>query len=317
MKFKDYYQAMGLERTASTADIKKAYRKLAHQYHPDVSKDPQGEEKFKALAEAYATLKDPEKREAYDNLGTRSGGEQFTPPPDWQQRYKTDASGFDDVDLADIFAAFGQRGKGGRPRQDFPVHGQDYEIAAPVSLEQVFRGGEIDVRAELPEYDQNGLAHRIAHAFKVTLPAGAADGQRLRLAGKGGSGRNGGQAGDLYVVLKLLAHPLYRISGRDLYLDLPLAPWEAVLGGSIEIPTLAGSVSLNIRPGTLAGQKLRLAKRGLGARDGSHGALYAVVRIDVPKQTSPREQVLYEQLAANSSFQPRAHFATGAAHERP
>lgn len=309
MKFKDYYQAMGLERTASEADIKKAYRKLAHQYHPDVSKDPQGEEKFKELAEAYATLKDPEKREAYDNLGKRSGGEQFTPPPDWQQRYKTDAAGFDDVDLADIFAAFSH---GGRQRQDMPRPGQDYEIAATVSLEQIFRGGEIEVRAELPEYDKNGLPHRVAHVFKITLPQGAADGQRLRLAGKGGPGMNGGRAGDLYVVLAFQTHPLYRVSGRDLYLDLPLAPWEAVLGGSIEIPTLAGAVALNIKPGTQTGQKLRLAKRGLGAKDGNSGALYVVVRIEVPGQVSPREQVLYEQLATNSSFMPRAHFAKGA-----
>lgn len=310
MKFKDYYQALGLERTASEADIKKAYRKLAHQYHPDVSKDPQGEEKFKELAEAYATLKDPEKRQAYDNLGQRNGGEQFTPPPDWQQRYKTDAAGFDDVDLADIFAAFSQAG--GRQRQDMPRPGQDYEIAARVTLEQIFRGGEIEVGAELPEYDQNGLPHRVAHVFKITIPNGAADGQRLRLPGQGGHGVNGGRAGDLYVVLALQVHPLYRVSGRDLYLDLPLAPWEAVLGGSIEIPTLAGPVALNIKPGTLAGQKLRLAKRGLSARDGSSGALYAVVRIEVPGQASPREHVLYEQLAANSSFKPRAHFATGA-----
>jgi curved DNA-binding protein len=313
MKFKDYYQALGLERTASVDDVKKAYRKLAHRYHPDVSKDPQGEEKFKEVAEAYATLKDPEKRAAYDQLGSRGSGEQFTPPPDWQQRYKTDAAGFDDVDLADIFAAFGRSGSRGRSRQDFPVPGQDYKIAAPVSLEQVFRGGEIEIHAELAEYDKNGLAHRVAHVFKVTLPNGATDGQRLRLAGKGGSGLNGGRAGDLYVVLSLLPHPLYRVSGRDLYLDLPLAPWEAVLGCKVEIPTLAGQVELNIKPGTLAGQKLRLAKRGLAASDGSNGALYALVRIEVPAQIGPREHVLYEQLAANSTFSPRAHFAKGAA----
>jgi len=310
MKFKDYYQAMGLERTASAEAIKKAYRKLAHQYHPDVSKDPAGEEKFKELAEAYATLKDPEKRQAYDSLGSRPAGEQFTPPPDWQQRYKTDAAGFDDVDLADIFAAFS---RSGRQRQPAPVAGQDYEVAAHISLEQLFRGGEIEVRAELPEYDKNGLAHRVDRTFRISIPLGAADGQRLRLAGKGGSGFNGGRAGDLYVALVVQAHPLYRVSGRDLYLDLPLTPWEAVLGATVQVPTPGGVVELKIKAGTQAGQKLRLAGRGLTAADGSAGALYAVVRIEVPAALGPREQVLFEQLAANSDFNPRRHFLTGAA----
>lgn len=312
MKFKDYYQAMGIERTASADEIKKAYRKLAHQYHPDVSTDPKGEEKFKELAEAYATLKDPEKRQAYDNLGSRAGGEQFTPPPDWQQRYQTDAAGFDDVDLSDIFAAFGRAGRG-RQREDFPMPGQDYEVVATVTLEQIFRGGEIEVSADLPEYDQHGLAHRVARRFQITLPKGAADGQRLRLAGKGGSGFHGGKAGDLYVALHLQPHPLYRVSGRDLYLDLPLTPWEAVLGGPVQIPTLAGAVELNIKPGTVGGQKLRLAKRGLSAANGQVGALYAVVSIAVPTTLSAREQVLFEQLAANSTFNPRPHFSSGTA----
>ncbi|UCV16909.1 DnaJ C-terminal domain-containing protein [Quatrionicoccus australiensis] len=257
MKFRDYYQAMGLERTASAEAIKKAYRKLAHQYHLDVSKDPAGEEKFKALAEVYATLKDPEKRQAYDNLGSRPSGEQFT-PPDWQQRNKTDAAGFDDVDLADIFAAFS---RSGRQRQPAPVAGQDYEVAAHVSLEQLFRGGEIEVRAELPEYDKNGLAHRVDRTFRISIPLGAADGQRLRLAGKGlrlagkgGSGFNGGRAGDLYVALAVQAHPLYRVSGRDLYLDLPLTPWEAVLGATVQVPTRAGWLNSRSRPARRPGK---------------------------------------------------------------
>ena len=312
MKFKDYYQAMGLERTATADEIKKTYRKLAHQYHPDVSTDPKGEEKFKELAEAYATLKDPEKRDAYDNLGKRHTGDQFTPPPDWQQQYKTDAAGFDDVDLSDFFAAFGGGQHSGKARKDRPIPGQDYEVEAAVSLEQIFNGGEIDVRAELPEYDKNGLAHRVARTFHITIPKGAADGQRLRLSGKGGAGFNGGRAGDLYVALALRPHPLYRISGRDLYLDLPLTPWEAVLGAAVHVPTLAGTVELNIKPGTAAGQKLRLAKRGLTAADGTVGSLYAVVSIVVPKTVSDSERALFEQLAAASTFKPRQHFAPGA-----
>jgi curved DNA-binding protein len=316
MKFKDYYEALGVERTATLADIKKAYRKLAHKYHPDVSAEPDSEARFKDVAEAYATLKDPEKREAYDNLGKHPAGETFTPPPDWQQHFHTGDAGLDDVDLADLFAAFGRSGGvgsggggGTHRRQSFPVPGQDYEIAAPVSLEQIHRGDEIELSAELPEYDANGLAHRVARTFRITIPKSAANGQRLRLAGKGGPGFNGGRPGDLYVSLQLQPHPLYRPDGRDLYIDLPLAPWEAVLGASVHVPTLAGTVELSVKPGTTAGQKLRLAKRGLASADGHIGALYAVVRIEVPKTVSDRERELLQQLAAASNFNPRKHFA--------
>src|SRR5471030_2902159 len=190
MKFKDYYEALGVERTATLADIKKAYRKLAHKYHPDVSAEPDNEAKFKDVAEAYATQKDPEKREAYDNLGKHPAGESFTPTPDWQQHFHTGDAGLDDVDLADLFAAFGRGGGAGsggtHRRQSFPVPGQDYEIAAPVTLEQIHRGDEIDLSAELPEYDANGLAHRVPRTFRITIPKSAANGQRLRLAGKDG-----------------------------------------------------------------------------------------------------------------------------------
>lgn len=315
MEFKDYYQALGLERSASADEIKQAYRKLARKYHPDISKDVKGKEKFQAIGEAYATLKDPEKRQAYDDLGKRPQGEQFTPPPDWQGNFQSGGGNFDDVDMADLFAAFGRARQGGRAHENRPLRGQDFEITATVSLEQIFGGAEIEIRAELPEYDQNGLAHRVAHTFRITIPKGAANGQRLRLTGKGGHGLHGGQTGDLYVLLALQAHPLYRVSGRDLYIDLPLAPWEAVLGATVRVPTLAGTVELNIKPGTGTGQKLRLAKRGLAAADGSIGALYAVVQIDVPKAIEADERALFEQLAAVSKFKPRQHFASGENHE--
>jgi curved DNA-binding protein len=309
MKFKDYYEALGVERTATLAEIKKAYRKLAHKYHPDVSKHPESEEKFKEVAEAYATLKDPEKREAYDNLGKRPAGEAFTPPPDWQHRhFNMDEAGLDDVDLADLFSAFGRTAGGAQRRQSMPIPGQDYELATPVTLEQIYRGDEIELSAQVPEYDENGVPHRVAHTFRIAIPKGAANGQRLRLAGKGGPGFNGGAPGDLYVALALQPHPLYRVDGRDLYLDLPLAPWEAVLGASVHVPTLGGTVELSIKPGTTAGQKLRLAKRGLALADGSAGALYAVVKIEVPKTVGTREHELLEQLAAASNFNPRPHF---------
>lgn len=311
MKYKDYYQALGIERTASIDDIKKAYRKLAHQYHPDVSKDPKGEEKFKEIAEAYATLKNPEKRQEYDNLGKRPAGADFTPPPEWQQQYGANAAAFDDVDLSDILNAFrsGAHGGGrGREQAHFPIPGEDYAVTVAVSLEKIYGGGETDVTVQVPQYDAHGLPHRVARTFRVAIPKGAAEGQRLRLAGKGGPGRNGGKSGDLYIVLSIASHPLYRASGRDLYLDLPLSPSEAALGATVEIPTLGGGVELDIKPGTSSGQRLRLAKRGLPSPDGSAGDMYAVVQISVPKKLGKREQELYQQLAAASDFKGREHF---------
>jgi curved DNA-binding protein len=316
MRYKDYYRTLGVERGASEAEIKKAYRKLAHQYHPDVSKDPKGEEKFKEIAEAYATLKDPEKRAEYDSLGTRAANEEFTPPPEWQRQYAggEDSGIFDDVDLADILSAFTRGGRrGGQRAEHFAMPGQDYEATAPVTLEQVYRGDEVEVRLELPEYDDRGLLHRVPRTFRIRIPKGARDGQRLRLTGKGGPGLHGGKAGDLYVALAIEPHPLYRVAGngRDLNMDLPLAPWEAVLGAKVEVPTLAGPVQLTIRPGTTAGKKLRLAGRGLPGAGGDTGDLFAVVRIDVPDIVTAEERHLYEQLSAASAFNPRAHMAQG------
>ena len=308
MEYKDYYQALGVERDASDEDIKKAYRKLAHKYHPDISKDPKGEEKFKEIAEAYATLKDPEKRREYDHLGRRQAGEHFSPPPDWQQHFSAGSSAFDDVDLADILNAFR---KGGRTREHFAMPGQDYEATARVTLEQVFQGGEIEVQATLPQIDEQGLPHRVTRTFRVKIPKGATDGQRLRLAGKGGPGRGGGKDGDLYVRLELAPHPLYRVDGRDLYLDLPLAPWEAVLGAAVEIPTLAGLVELSIKPGTTNGRRLRLPRRGLPSPQGTAGDLYAIVQIEVPATADAAARELYEQLAKVSDFDPRRHLTQG------
>lgn len=314
MKFKDYYKILGVERGASEAEIKKAYRKLAHQYHPDVSKDPKGEEKFKEIAEAYATLKDSEKRAEYDRLGSRPAGEEFSPPPEWRSHFGGGEHMFDDVDLADILAAFGHRGgrRDARRTEQVGVPGQDYEVTARVSLEQIYRGGEIDVHLELPEYDAHGLLHRVPRTFRVNIPKGAASRQRLRLPGKGGQGFNDGRPGDLYVVLEIAPHPLYRIEGRDLYFDLSLAPWEAVLGARVQIPTPGGTVELNIHPGTAAGRKLRLGGRGLPGTGGGAGDLYAVVRIEVPTVTTARERELFEQLAASSAFNPRKHLTEGA-----
>lgn len=305
MKYKDYYAALGVERNASADEIKRAYRKLAHKYHPDISKDSDGEAKFKEIQEAYATLKDQEKRDAYDQLGRRPVGESFEPPPDWAQDFGGPGS-FSDVDLADLLAAFAARRSGRQARR--PHRGQDVEATAPVTLEQVHDGAEIELRLNLPEYDARGLLHHVPRTFRVRIPKGAVDGQRLRLAGKGGPGNHGGPAGDLYIVMKMLPHPLYRVSGRDLYMDLPLTPSEAALGGTVEVPTPRGRVELKIAPGTTTGRQLRLARRGLPGPDGEHGDLYAVIRIDVPKSPGERERALYAELARVSNFDPRAHF---------
>jgi curved DNA-binding protein len=315
MKFKDYYEVLGVSRDASAGDIKKAYRKLAHKFHPDVSSDPKGEEKFKDVAEAYATLKDADKRAAYDQLGQHRPGEDFEPPRGWQQNFSQQAPGmnahFEDIDLSDLFAAFGGRGGRGGGRTRAATPGQDYEVSAPITLEQIYSGAEIDVDLAIPEVGDDGLPHRVSKTFRVKIPKGAEDGQRLRLTGKGGAARGGGRNGDLYIVLAVQPHPWYRITGKDLYLDLPLAPWEAVLGASVEVPTLGGTVEMNIPPGTGAGRKLRLSKRGLPSTHGQQGDLYAVVQIDVPAQPSTRERALYDELKQASSFDPRARFSAG------
>jgi curved DNA-binding protein len=321
MKYKDYYKILGVERSATTADIKKAYRKLAHLYHPDVSKDAQGEEKFKEVAEAYATLKDTEKRKEYDELGSHASGEQFTPPPEWREHFGAQGANFDDVDLADLFSAFGSRAgspaggragstRGGRSR-GFQMPGQDYEVATQVPLERLYAGGEIDVGIELPEQDEQGLPRRVPRTFRINVPKGATDGQRLRLPGKGGQGTHGGPPGDLYVKLMMAPHPLYRLQGRDISMDLPLAPWEAALGASIALPTPGGTVELTIKPGTTSGRRLRLSGRGLPAPGGGAGDLYVEVRVDVPQMLDSEERKLFEQLAKESKFNPRRHWAGG------
>jgi curved DNA-binding protein len=308
MKYKDYYEILGVKRDASADEIKKAYRKLAQKYHPDVTQDPQGEEKFKEVAEAYETLKDPDKRAAYDQLGRYQPGQDFQPPPDWGERYARGGGfSFEDIDLEDLFAGLG-RGRRGGAGATFRMPGQDYEVTAAIALEDAYRGTEVELALSAPDVDEQGRVRRVARNFKVRIPPGATDGQRLRLAGQGGKGLNGGRDGDLYVTVRLRAHRLYRVSGHDLYLDLPVTPAEAVLGASVEIPTLSGTVALKIPPNTRAGQQLRLAGRGLPRASGEAGALYAVVRIVVPPAASERERELYRQLAGASSHDPRIHF---------
>jgi curved DNA-binding protein len=308
MKYKDYYAVMGVERDASPEEIKAAYRKLARKYHPDVSKEPDAEEKFKEVAEAYETLKDPQKRAAYDQLGRHRPGQDFRPPPGWEKQFGDGGFSFEDLDLGDLFSAFGGRAHGRSVR----MPGQDYEVTAHISLEEAFRGTEVTLDLAVPDYDERGLPHRVQRSFKARIPRGATEGQRLRLAGKGGKGANGGRDGDLYLNIALRPHPLFRVTGHDLFLDLPLAPWEAVLGTTVQVPTLGGSVQLKIPPGTRAGQQLRLAGRGLPKPHSGEGDLFAIVQIAVPSATSEREHGLYRELAGVSTFNPRGHFGAEA-----
>ncbi len=309
MKYKDYYAILGVKRDAGAEAIKKAYRKLAHKYHPDVSKDPQGEEKFKEVAEAYETLKNPEKRAAYDQLGSYQPGQDFQPPPDWARQFGDSQFSFEDADLEELLAglAAGRHRAGQRP-EHIRMPGQDYEVTAHISLEEAFHGTEVELNLTVPEHDEKGFLRRVPRTFKVRIPKGAADGQRLRLAGKGGKGVNGGRDGDLYLNIALHPHRLFRVSGHDLYLDLPLAPWEAVLGATVEVPTLSGPVRLKVPPNTRAGQQLRLSRRGLPKPRGGEGDLFAIAQIVVPTAASEHERALFKQLADSSTFNPRGHF---------
>ena len=313
MKYKDYYAALGVAKDASAADIKKAYRKLAQKHHPDVSKDAGAEEKFKDIAEAYQTLKDADKRAAYDRLGKHTAGENFQPPPDWGGQGGGNFS-FDDIDLSDLFAGLGGRGAGARSQHaQMQMPGEDYEVTAKIPLEDAARGTLVDLNLSVPEYDANGRMHRVARTFKARIPQGATQGQRLRLRGKGGKGFNGGPDGDLYLNIELLPHALFRPAGHDLYIDLPLAPWEAALGATVAVPTLGGAVNMKIPAGTLAGQKLRLSKRGLPRPQGEAGDLFAIAQIAVPPTLTEREKELFTELASGSKFDPRSHFKTEAA----
>jgi curved DNA-binding protein len=306
MKYKDYYASLGVQRNASSDEIKKAYRKLAHKYHPDVSKDPAGEEKFKEIAEAYETLKSPEKRAAYDQLGTHSSGQDFQPPPEWGRQFGDGQSSFEDADLADLFAGLAAgRHRPGRQTGQFRMPGQDYEVTAHISLEEAYRGTEVELNLTVPEQDEEGFLRRVPRTFKVRIPKGATNGQRLRLPGRGGKGFQGGRDGDLYLNIVVRPHPLFRVNGHDLYFDLPLAPWEAVLGATVEVPTLGGPVNLKIPPNAGAGQQLRLAKRGLPKPHAAQGDLYAIVQIVLPAATSEGERELFRELAQGSTFNPR------------
>jgi curved DNA-binding protein len=316
MKFKDYYEILGVSRTATGDEIKKAYKKLAHQFHPDISKDPAGEAKFKEVGEAYATLKDKEKRAAYDDLGRHSTGEEFRPPPNWAGSQASQgfsgnqgAQGysFDDIDLADLFASF-SKGQRQTRQQVQPIPGQDYELAAQISLEDAFHGTTLDLSFSVPEYDTQGQLKHVPHSFKARIPKGMTNGQKMLLRGKGGKGFHGGKDGNLYLNISFTPHKLFRAQDHDLYIDLPLTPWEAALGATVKVPTMDGAVNLKVPAGAKSGQKMRISKRGLPKHNQEHGDLFAVTQIVVPTDLTDKELELFKALADASTFKPRSHF---------
>jgi curved DNA-binding protein len=299
---KDFYKVLGVSKDASADEIKKAYRKLARKYHPDVSKEANAKEKFQEVSEAYETLRDKEKRAAYDSLGSGyRQGQDFRPPPDWFDRFGGGGKAEDlhGVDLGELFESMGlfgraQRRSGGFGRRSaFP--GEDYEVPVRLTLEEAYRGTERTVQLD-------------GRGFTARIPRGATDGQRLRLRGKGGPGMNGGPAGDLYLQIALEPHALFRASGHDLDIDVPLAPWEAALGAEVDVPTLEGRVTMKVPPGSRAGQKLRLGGKGLPRPGGGAGDLYAILGVAVPATLTEAERKLFEELKKTSRFNPRLRF---------
>jgi curved DNA-binding protein len=318
--FRDYYQTLGVARAASADEIKKAFRKLAREHHPDVAKDKKaGEAKFKEINEAYEVLGDPEKRKKYDELGehwNQQGGpppgyEYAQPGPEGGQEFHFEGTGFSDF-FEKFFGGGGGAGFGGfapgggsqgARRPAGPRHGQDVEGAVSVTLEEAMQGSirEISLQSVDPETGQARVER-----FKVRIPKGALEGQVIRVPGKGGAGSGGGEAGHLFLRVRLASHPDFRAQGADLYHDLPLAPWEAVLGTTVRLDGLDGQIDLKIPAGTTTGQKLRLRGRGLPQpKSAERGDLYVVAEIEVPKQVDDAERTLWEQLAKSSTFHPR------------
>lgn len=340
VEFRDYYKVLGVERGATAEDIRKAFRKLARQYHPDVAKDKKAaEEKFKEINEANEVLSDPEKRKKYDELGANwKQGAGFRPPPGFDPRRGARRPGtgdpggsdfhFGGTGFSDFFEQFfgstgarSQAGAGGF--EGFSERGQDVEADLLVSLEEAFHGAvrPISLRRAVLCDKCEGAGERNGRActacggsgstpkldnYQVKIPAGVREGQRLRLAGRGEAGAGGGPAGDLFLRVRLAQHPDFRVEGTDLYCDLELAPWEAVLGAQVSVPTLDGRLSIKIPPSSRNGQQMRVRSRGLSQTGGSRGDLYVVLRIEVPEKITEQERVLWEQLARDSKFNPRS-----------
>jgi len=342
VKFRDYYEVLGVPKTATEDEIKKAYRRLARKHHPDVNPgDNSAEERFKELNEAYEVLSDPDKRKRYDQLGQNwKAGQDFTPPPGWENvRYDYgdfaggDFGGFGGgrggADFSDFFESlFGGR-RGGRAGTGFSMRGQDVEAEISLTLEDAHRGASRNITLQLtdlcPECRGTGTKDgkvcptcrgagvvRRPKSLDVTIPAGVRDGSVIRLAGQGEPGSNGAGAGDLYLRVRLEPHPLFTVVGEDdIQLELPVAPWEAALGAKVSVPTLDRSVELTIPAGTQSGRRLRLRGQGLNRRGGGRGDEYVKIKIVIPPKLTDKERELFEKLAAESRFNARELMAGG------
>jgi curved DNA-binding protein len=313
--FRDYYEVLGVPRDASEDDIRRAYRKLARQYHPDVNKEPDAEDRFKEVSEAYEVLRDPEKRRQYDRFGQNWKAGQDVSGAEGFGGFRRGAQGgegevrveFGDMgdfggDFSDFFEGLFGGGRGGRRRagfggggfEGFSTRGGDQEATLELSLEEAAEGGK------------RKISLGDGREYEVNIPRGVRDGQRIRLAGEGGRGSSGGPSGDLFLRVRIKPHPRFRVDGRDLHVDLPVAPWEAALGANVEVSTLKGSSRVKVPAGSSCGRKLRLRSEGMPASKGKDGDLYAHVQIKVPKRLSSDERRLFESLAEESSFDPRS-----------
>jgi curved DNA-binding protein len=329
MEYKDYYQIMGVERDATQDEIKRAYRKLARKYHPDVSKAADAEQHFKEVGEANEVLKDTEKRAAYDQLGASwKGGQDFNAPPDWDAGFEFGGDGytgggarhsFNEGDASahsDFFESlFGQgfQQSGARPggyqqQAGFQSGGSDHHAKILIDLEDAMHGATRSISLRVPDVDAGGHVTTKERVLKINIPKGIKQGQHIRLSGQGNPGMGQGKAGDLYLEIEFNPHGVYHVDGRDVYLDLPVTPWEAALGASIKAPTPGGPVDLKIRPGSASGSKMRLKGRGIPASssNNSTGDLYVVLQIALPPAGTDSEKAAYEKMQQSFSFNPRA-----------
>jgi curved DNA-binding protein len=330
MEFKDYYQLMGVERGATQDEIKRAYRKLARKYHPDVSKETDADARFKELGEAYEVLKDPEKRTAYDQLGANwKSGQDFNAPPDWDAGFEFSGGGFTGGDAqysqdanaySDFFESlFGHgfqqsagqstgRAPGGR-QPGFQSAGSDHHAKILIDLEDAMNGATRSIVLQVPEVNASGHVYTKERILKVSIPKGVKQGQHIRLGGQGNPGMGQGKAGDLYIEIEFNPHSIYQVEARDVYLELPITPWEAALGASVKVPTPGGIVDLKVKAGAANGSKMRLKGRGIPASssNNSAGALYVILQITTPPANSDEEKQAYEKMKQSFNFNPRAN----------
>jgi curved DNA-binding protein len=324
VEYKDYYRIMGVDRDASQDEIKRAYRKLARKYHPDVSSEPDAEERFQEVQEAYEVLKDPEKRAAYDRLGQNwREGQGFEPPPGWDEGFEFTGGGFTGGDagaFSDFFeslfgrgSAYGHAHGGGGFGGFGGLHGrgQDHFARVEITLEEAYQGSQHPVKLQAPATDARGRVQTRERTLNVRIPAGVTEGQQIRLSGQGGEGMGQGGRGDLYLEIAIRPHPLFRPERRDVHLDLPIAPWEAALGETVTVPTLGGDVEMRIPAGARSGQRLRLRGRGLPGSPA--GDQYLHLQVVVPQARNDADRRLYEQMREQMDFDPRARLRRSAA----